>query len=83
MVEAFRESETCRRCGCPMAGNENYCSSCGRRVDPFVARRNFVFAAAALILLSLAMAATCLQRRHSLPDPRAGPAQLALPPLTR
>jgi multidrug efflux pump subunit AcrB len=82
MVQELREPETCRQCGCPMAGNENYCSSCGRRVDAIVSHRRLVFTAAALILLSLAMAATCLQRRF-LPEPRAGPIQPALPPLTR
>lgn len=83
MVQAFAKVEACRQCGCPLAGNENYCSSCGRRVDPLVWPRKLVLTAAALLLLSLATAVTCLQRRRFLPEPRAGPTQAMLPPLTR
>lgn len=51
----------CRRCGCPLAGNESYCSNCGRRVDG----RGSVTRAVAVgvFILGLVTAGTCVRSR--------------------
>jgi hypothetical protein len=51
----------CGRCGCPLAGNESYCSNCGRRVDG----RNRVVRGLAIagFLVALTAAGTCVARR--------------------
>jgi hypothetical protein len=50
----------CRRCGCPLAGNESYCSHCGLRIDGRGRFTRGLVIAAVLVLL--AAAGTCVAR---------------------
>jgi hypothetical protein len=60
MTAAESPLSACRRCGCPLAGNESYCSHCGRPVD---GRGRLTRALAiAGILAALAAAGTCVAR---------------------
>jgi hypothetical protein len=62
MPNADSSFAACRRCGCPLAGNESYCSHCGLRIDgrgrPWMARG----LAIATVLVLLAAAGTCVAR---------------------
>jgi len=60
MPNADSPLAACRRCGCPLAGNESYCSHCGLRID---GRGRFARGLAiAGVLVLLAAAGTCVAR---------------------
>lgn len=63
MTAAESPLSACRRCGCPLAGNESYCSNCGRAVDGRGRLRRGI--AIAGILAALAAAGTCVARSRA------------------
>ena len=71
MNETVPALDACGRCGCPLSGNESYCSNCGHRVEARWTRPRLL--AAALVLIAFAAAGTCAYRSRHLPPARAGP----------
>ena len=69
MSSADSPLAACRRCGCPLAGNESYCSHCGRRVDASRRGRLVRGLAIAAVLVLLAAAGTCVARHARGADP--------------
>ncbi|HWZ84796.1 MAG TPA: hypothetical protein VN032_01260 [Thermoanaerobaculia bacterium] len=63
-------SEVCQRCGCPLVGNESYCSHCGRRLDP--RRRRGIALVVLVSLVVLGAAGTCVYRSKAQAVPPAG-----------
>lgn len=74
--------EACGRCGCPLVGNEVYCSACGRRLMPPDRRRRIGLATLGLALLgALAASRTCGPKDR--PAPRSSGAAEAPPVMSR
>ena len=61
MNDAASRINACSRCGCPLAGNESYCSNCGRRLDARGRLARVLVAAG--ILIALGAAGTCVAIR--------------------
>ncbi len=60
------DAPACRRCGCPLAGNESYCSNCGRRVDR-VWTLPRLLAAVALLAAFIGVGTCVFASRHPPP----------------
>ena len=79
MTQTRPLSEVCQRCGCPLAGNESYCSHCGQRLDPPGWRGLVLILSMALV--ALGAVGTCVYRSRPaepLPSsPRSSPTRFA------
>ncbi|HTR04628.1 MAG TPA: hypothetical protein VMN82_15690 [Thermoanaerobaculia bacterium] len=72
-----RLAEACGRCGCPLVGNEVYCSACGRRI--LSPNRRARLAAAAALGLAAAAAAGILRTSSCRESPAPSRAPVTTP----
>jgi hypothetical protein len=63
--------DACGRCGCPLVGNESFCSACGRRLAPFGRRERVRLAIGIALLAAFAAAGMCELRSSREPPFRA------------
>ncbi len=66
----FNPPDACRRCGCPLVGNEVFCSACGRRLARESPRR-WRSAIGGSILAAVVVAAVWQARSCRAPLSRA------------
>jgi hypothetical protein len=57
--------DACGRCGCPLVGNESYCSNCGHRLGAHWPRPRMF--AAVIFLLALGAVGTCFYHSRRVP----------------